>query len=371
MRIFHLVEKYAIMTFVVPFTPRAHHSARPQFPHARVAELTILKAVFSPSPEGPEILTSTAVRSDAPKNSVPAIIHPPAPPIGADKHGYFSVAGGMFEDPVQLRLERTPRRFEHAMLGTTRTRTPSGTSFSAAVADLDVIIPAYNEELRIGAALDALCREFAAQPGRIRVLVVDNGSVDGTVEVVDRVRRLGVRVDIVNCRTPGKGAAVRAGVAHATARYVAYIDADTSVPPYVLATGLSLLEHGWDGIIGSRRALGGRYAVAQPLMRRIGSRAFNVAARTIVGPLSDTQCGMKMFRRDVANDLFADSRIDGFAFDVEILARARAARINLMELPITWTDSAGSSFAPLKDGIASFREIGRVHLLTRKLSRVA
>lgn len=251
------------------------------------------------------------------------------------------------------------------------THTGNFSSAVPAVADLDVIIPAFNEELRIGGALGALCRQFAGQPGRIRVLVVDNGSVDATVEVVDHVRRLGVRIDIINCRTPGKGAAVRAGVAHATAPYVAYVDADTSVPPHVLATGLALLEHGWDGVIGSRRALGGRYAVAQPMLRRIGSWAFNLAARTIVGPLSDTQCGMKMFRRELASDIFADSRINGFAFDVEILARARAAGMQLMELPITWTDSAGSSFAPVKDGIASFREIARVHLLTRRLPRAA
>ncbi|QHC64471.1 glycosyltransferase [Rathayibacter festucae] len=238
-------------------------------------------------------------------------------------------------------------------------------------ADLDVIIPAFNEESRIGEALEALSREFSSQPGRIRVLVVDNGSVDATVEAVDRVRRSGVRIDIVNCRTPGKGAAVRAGVAHATAGSIAYVDADTSVPPHALATGLSLLEHGWDGVIGSRRAFGGKYAVAQPLVRRLGSRAFNVAARTVVGPLSDTQCGMKMFRREVAEHLFAEAWVDGFAFDVEILARARAAGMKLMELPVTWTDSPGSSFSLMRHGTASFREIARVHRLTRKLARVA
>ncbi|KQM83939.1 glycosyltransferase [Agromyces sp. Leaf222] len=265
---------------------------------------------------------------------------------------------------------------DRAVHGSTRTIDPTSAAATvaataAAVAELDVIIPAYNEELRIGAALEALCTQFAGHPDRIRVLVVDNGSVDGTVEVVDRVRSRGVRIEIVNCRTPGKGAAVRAGVAHATAPYIAYVDADTSVPPHVLATGLALLEHGWEGIVGSRRALGGEYAVAQPLLRRVGSRAFNLAARTVVGPLSDTQCGMKMFRRELATALFAESKIDGFAFDVEILARARAAGMRLMELPITWTDSAGSSFAPVKDGIASFREIARVRLLTRGLSRAA
>jgi dolichyl-phosphate beta-glucosyltransferase len=240
-----------------------------------------------------------------------------------------------------------------------------------AVADLDVIVPAYNEELRIESALDALCRQFGSVPGRVRIVVVDNASVDGTVEVVDRVRRRGVQIDVISCGTSGKGAAVRAGVAYATAPNVAWVDADTSVPPQALEVGLALLEHGWHGVIGSRRALGGTYVVAQPFVRRAGSRAFNLLARTVVGPLSDTQCGMKMFRRDLIAEMFAASRIDGFAFDVEILARARAADLHLMELPVTWTDSAGSTFVPVKDGIASFREIVRVRLLTRRLSRVA
>lgn len=279
----------------------------------------------------------------------------------------------MLDQMAPARAVRTPRRPGYATLDpihASRT-TNAPRAVAPPAADLDVIIPAYNEELRIGAALDALCREFGSAPERVRVLVVDNGSVDGTVEVVDRARSRGVRIDIVNCRTPGKGAAVRAGVAHATAPYVAYVDADTSVPPKALAIGLSLLEHGWGGIIGSRRALGGGYAVAQSLLRRIGSRAFNVAARTVVGPLSDTQCGMKMFRRELVAGLFAESRIDGFAFDVEILARARAAGMKLMELPITWTDSSGSTFAPVRDGIASFREIVRVHLLTRRSTGAA
>jgi dolichyl-phosphate beta-glucosyltransferase len=272
-----------------------------------------------------------------------------------------------------LYLERVPRLQEPGGVGWTQAHAPVVRLAAAppAVAELDVIIPAYNEEQRIGPAIEAICSQFAGEPGRIRILVVDNGSVDATVEVVDKVRSRGVRIDIVNCQTPGKGAAVRAGVAHATAEYIAYVDADTSVPPYAISTGLALLEHGWGGVIGSRRALGGSYAVAQPFLRRMGSRAFNFAARTIVGPLSDTQCGMKMFHRELVHELFADSRINGFAFDVEILARARAAGMKLMELPITWTDSTGSTFAPVRDGIASFREIARVRLLTRRLARVA
>lgn len=280
--------------------------------------------------------------------------------------------------PGEMLVTRAPKKRiqnrDHsvpARIGRTAFAPWSRESAVADVAQLDVIVPAYNEEFRIGAALAAICRHFEDTPDRVRVIVVDNGSVDDTVQTVDRVPSRGLRIDIVNCRTPGKGAAVRAGIAHATAPYVAYVDADTSVPPEALAVGLSLLEHGWDGIVGSRRALGGGYAVSQNLMRRVGSRAFNVAARSVVGPLSDTQCGMKMFRRDLVTDLFAASRIDGFAFDVEILARARAQGLRLMELPVTWTDSAGSTFAPLKHGVAAFRELARVRALTWKLKSVA
>lgn len=236
----------------------------------------------------------------------------------------------------------------------------------APVAELDVVIPAYNEEKRIGPTLVALSRALADAGVRARLLVVDNGSVDATVELVRRTPTAPVSIELVNARHPGKGAAVRAGVQRATAPYVGYIDADQSTPPHALITAMALLEHGWDGVIGSRRALGGRYVVPQSAVRRLGSRAFNLAAMGVVGPISDTQCGMKMFRTVAAQQVFAQTTTSGFAFDVEVLARARTAGLRIMELPVEWSDAEGSTFSPLRHGVAAFRDLAAVRRATRR-----
>lgn len=235
---------------------------------------------------------------------------------------------------------------------------------------LDVVIPAYNEELRIGPTLESLCRQISQSRYGARIVLVDNGSVDSTLEVVERTPTYGVDVDVISCRAKGKGAAIRAGVLHATAPFVGFVDADQSTPPEALLTSVDLLIRGWDAVIGSRRALGGHYAVQQPKVRRIGSRFFNLAAATIVGGVSDTQCGMKVFRTDAVRDIFASTVTDGFAFDVEILARARSKGLRIMELPVTWSDSEGSSLSPLRDGVAAFRDLGRVRRLLHRHPKV-
>ncbi|NUU17109.1 glycosyltransferase [Cellulomonas humilata] len=237
---------------------------------------------------------------------------------------------------------------------------------STPVPELDIIVPAYNEAARIGATLDALCGTLSRTGTRARVLVVDNASVDDTVDQVVRSRGSHlIPIEVVNCRAQGKGAAVRAGIRRADAPFVAYLDADQSTPPQALITGLMLLKHGWDAVIGSRRALGGVYLVPQAPLRRAGSRAFNLAASRIVGQVSDTQCGLKMFRTEAIKPVFAASQIDGFAFDVELLARARDAGLRVMELPVSWTDSPGSTFSPVRDGLTAFRELSRVRRVLR------
>lgn len=236
------------------------------------------------------------------------------------------------------------------------------------VRDLDVVVPAYNEEARIVPTLKHLSAILEEAGIDARILLVDNGSVDATVDTVAAVRTSRVPVEVVNCRRQGKGAAVRAGVELAEAAHVAYIDADTSTPAQALVAAVGLLDHGWDGVIGSRRAFGGRYVVPQSRLRRVGSRAFNLAASGIVGRISDTQCGMKAFRTAAAKEIFAATTTAGFAFDVEVLARARAAGMRLMELPVEWTDAEGSTFSPLRHGTAAFRDLAAVRRATRDLA---
>ena len=227
--------------------------------------------------------------------------------------------------------------------------------------DCDLVIPALDEEARIGDTIASLHEATTAASLHVRYIVVDNGCVDETAEVVDAVSRLGVPVELISCQTRGKGAAVRAGIRRSTSAFVGYCDADRSTPPSSVERGLELLRSGWEAVIGSRRCAGAGYTKPPPASRRIGSFAFHALATRITGPVSDTQCGFKLFTAPVARALFEACTLNGFAFDVELLARARHANVRMIELPIRWSDSEGSTFRPVADGLRSFGELRAAH----------
>jgi len=230
---------------------------------------------------------------------------------------------------------------------------------------LDVVIPVLNEEARIGKTIDAICRHLADAPFSRRLLIVDNGSVDATAEVIDATELAGTQIEIISCGQRGKGAAVRAGILHSTARHVCYVDADLSTPPSAISSGLRLAEAGWPAVIGSRRCPGSSYEVQQSLVRRAGSRLFNIAAYGLVGAMRDTQCGFKLFDGDAARRVFADVRLHGFAFDVELIARLLRADVAMVELPIKWSADEGSTFNVVADGARAFRDL---YLVRRALA---
>ena len=229
---------------------------------------------------------------------------------------------------------------------------------------LDLVIPALNEEHRIGPTLDTICGTAAARQWSLRVIVVDNGCVDATLDAVASARSHDIPIEVIGCKTRGKGAAVRAGVEHAVAPYVGYCDADLSTPPDVIGTAADLLALGWDVVVGSRRCVGASYEVTQPPLRRIGGVVFRSLARRILPTISDTQCGFKVFRTPVAKRVFALSFVDGFAFDVEVLARAVNLGYSVTELPVSWSDRSGSTLRPRADGLQAFLDL---RYLTRSL----
>ncbi len=231
---------------------------------------------------------------------------------------------------------------------------------------LDLVIPAFNEELRIGRTIDALGELIVAEGLPVRLVVVDNGSVDGTAAVVDARSGQGVELELISCNRRGKGAAVRAGILHSSAPFVGYCDADLPVPAESLCWAVDLLNSGWEAVIGSRRCSGASYSVTQPLSRRLGSTAFRLASADLRGPIRDTQCGFKFFSRPLAQRLVRDLTVQGFAFDVELLARARHQTGRLIELPISWSDQPGSSFRAAVDGIRAFHEL---HVARRNIRR--
>jgi dolichyl-phosphate beta-glucosyltransferase len=232
--------------------------------------------------------------------------------------------------------------------------------------DLEVIVPAYNEEHRIEATIRALTGHLRRLPLTSGVRVVDNGSSDRTAECVDRLAALGLPVTVTGCASPGKGAAVARGVLTSRARWTGFCDADLATPAHALDDALTLLREGWQVVVGSRRCAGARMVVRQPLSRRLGGFGFRFLARGLSGPVADTQCGFKFFATAAALPLFADVTCTRFAFDLEVLARARALGLSTVEFPVAWSDRQGSTFRLVSDGCRAAVDLWRLH---RRLAR--
>ncbi len=229
------------------------------------------------------------------------------------------------------------------------------------VADLEVVIPALNEQHRIGPTLIALASYLEAQPWSAAIVVIDNGCTDTTLDIVDTISSPTVPITAIGCSTPGKGAAVSRAMLTTGSRWVGFMDADLSTPLANIGPAVDLLNTGDQVVIGSRRCPGGNYLTEQTAGRRLGGAAFHAMARTIAPTVADTQCGFKFFDATAARRLFAQSRAEGFAFDVEIVSLAATAGIPVTELPVQWSDAEGSSFQPLTDGTAAAWELVAVN----------
>ena len=235
---------------------------------------------------------------------------------------------------------------------------------------MSVVIPAYDEAARILPTLERVREWLAAnQPGS-EIIVVDDGSSDETASrVEDFSARSGDDPTIRCLRLPhnrGKGAAVRMGVLAADRPLLLYTDADLSTPIEEADKLVATLDGGADVAIGSRSVRGAQVEVRQPLYRVLMGKTFNKAMRlvTFLGVV-DSQCGFKLFRRDVAHRLFAASRIDSFAFDVEILFLARQAGLSVAEVPVRWLNDARSTVHPLWDSLKMLEDVLRIRWIHR------
>lgn len=234
--------------------------------------------------------------------------------------------------------------------------------------DLELVVPAFNEQDRIEETLTALVDVLERVPVAAHLRVIDNGSCDRTPDLVDRLShtRHGVALTVEGCSKQGKGAAVARGVSTSVARYVGFCDADLATPAEAIEEALQFLEDGWPIVIGSRRVDGAAYLRQQPLMRRVGAFGFRALTRELAGDIKDTQCGFKFFHGPVGRELFTTLHLSGFAFDVEVLARARAMGIPVKEMPVEWTDRAGSTFHPVVHGVEIGRDLWRLRQELRK-----
>jgi glycosyltransferase involved in cell wall biosynthesis len=220
-------------------------------------------------------------------------------------------------------------------------------------------VPAYNEEHRLMPTLERLHGFLASQPLRWEILVVDDGSKDDTCGVVERAMASieGLRL-VRQVPNAGKGAAVRRGMLAARGQIRVMCDADCSMPPEQLPLLLAPIIKCEAAIaIGSRYAPGAKTDVPQPRYRVLWSRLCNkVIQRSLVPGVKDTQCGFKAFTAEAARELFTVARINGWAFDLEVLALAKRRGHTIAEVGVEWIDDKRSRVNPLKDMWKVIRE---------------
>jgi dolichyl-phosphate beta-glucosyltransferase len=223
---------------------------------------------------------------------------------------------------------------------------------------LSIVLPCYDEAERLPGTLAAYLAHFPPGRAEVELLVVDDGSRDGTSAVADRIAATDPRVRVVRTSANhGKGYAVRTGVQAAQGELVAFTDADGSYGPEQLERVVAALERA-PVAIGARL---GTDAGAGPPLRRLASRVFNRVMRGLLGlPFSDTQCGLKGFRRGAAEAVFGRARVDGFAFDAEVLLLARRLAIEVVEVPVRAEARQGSKVRLGGDALAMLADVWRV-----------
>ncbi len=224
--------------------------------------------------------------------------------------------------------------------------------------ELSVVIPAYNEATVIEPTLHRVVEFLEANGVTWELIVVDDGSVDGTAQVVEQVAKqhAGVRV----CAAPhqGKGGAVRRGVMEAQGRYVLFMDADYSTPIEEWRQCAPWLRDGYDIVIGSRKMPGATITRHQPRLREWMGKGFTWLTNLLVGAqVSDITCGFKCFRHEVAKELARWQRINGWAFDAEWLFLARRHGYRIKEVPVTWTHDDTTNVRLARDVWQSLREL--------------
>ncbi|MFC4472670.1 glycosyltransferase [Streptomyces xiangluensis] len=226
--------------------------------------------------------------------------------------------------------------------------------------DVDLIIPAFNEERRLPSTIESTVEYLSGRPWSSAIVVVDNDSADSTREVVGQFAHAPISVYAIGCSDHGKGAAVRRGIATSRARYVGFVDADNATPISTLDAVMALLREGHAAVIASRRAPGARYEMEQSAARRCGGWMFRKLAQLTLPGVADTQCGFKFFDGPLVREIVAECRIDGFAFDVELLARLVRERKDVVEVPVAWSDVPGSTFSARRHGLRSMADLLRI-----------
>jgi dolichyl-phosphate beta-glucosyltransferase len=225
--------------------------------------------------------------------------------------------------------------------------------------DLSVVIPAYNEEKKIGNDIENIYHFFNENSINGELLVIDDGSKDSTFSTASSYKKKYPSLKVITYeRNRGKGYATKTGILEATSEYMLLIDAGSSVPLNYIHTGLNLLKSGNDVAMGSRSTADkGIVTLKQPFYRRFGSKGFKFiiqAINLIPKGIEDTQCGFKLFKKKAAHDIFKKMFTEKNIWDIEMIRRALKGKYKISVFPVEWKNDPDTRFNPF---IGSFETI--------------
>ena len=231
---------------------------------------------------------------------------------------------------------------------------------------LSIIIPAYNEGRRIGGTLDKIYDFLSKKKYDYEVILVDDGSSDDTTGIArsSRLHREGKLKIIENGKNRGKGFSVRNGMLNSRGEYILFSDADLSTPIEEIDKLFDSINAGYDIVIGSRGLKESDIKIYQPWYRRTMGKVFNYFVKfMLLSEFNDTQCGFKLFKGKVAKSIAANFKINGFAFDVEMLYIAAKKGYKVKEASVVWRNSYHSTVNPIFEPLKMFRDLVKIKMI--------
>jgi dolichyl-phosphate beta-glucosyltransferase len=227
-----------------------------------------------------------------------------------------------------------------------------------------IIIPAYNEEQRIVSTIQSIAEYFQERKADYEIIVVDDGSSDKTAQVVRGLAQENPQIELIqlpqNC---GKGVAVKTGMLRANKNFALYTDADGASPISELGRLENAIYEGADLAIGSRAVNSEDTVITTAIHRKLMGSVFNFIANFLLVPgIRDTQCGFKLFTKQAREYIFPRQQVERFCFDVELLLIAKEGGFKIAEVPINWTNIAGSKVNLIGDSLQMFFDMLKIKL---------